>query len=739
MSWKAFGLATAILLTASALPAAIFMVPSDAVLYHRADAIVVGTVDHSVTQMTPTGRIETVTTINVKEWIKGAHGAADFSVDVHEPGGVLNGRITFIEAVPQFTDGEEVLLFLTKNLNDATMFATTDLVLGKFDFTTDSTGTQIVRRDARDIFGFDPNGQPHQEVDRDAAKFLDYLRGLANGGTTPPNYALPRGPSMALRTLSEPGDFRAITTAAFSATSYTMDMDKTGSGHGARWTLFPSAVSWYNVNLLSGATNGGLDTVKSAFASWNNDCGSDIAYQYAGQNASATNLLHGSPDGVDAFGFEQDLSWAGAAPFVCGSGGTIAIGGISSASGTHTYNGETFYTTQEADVEFNKGLANCTSFLGSGDFLSATVHEFGHTLGFRHSDQNRLDNGACSGTAGLECSSTAIMNSIVVSGLNGTLQPWDIDAARTVYAGGSCTVTTPGKNVRGDFDGDGKVDVLWHNSSTNANAMWLMNGTTFAGYTLPANTAGFVPGPIGDFDGDGHSDIFWHNPNTGENQIWFMNGQTVASVVTMPTTAVQWLPRGAGDFDGDGKFDIVWRDNAGNNAIWIMNGSSRTPYMLNSVNVGWNIAATGDFDGDGKYDLLWNNPSTGGTAVWEMNGPNVKNAFALLTVGSGWTLRGVGDFNGDGRHDVFWRDTSGNDAMWFMNGPNQTNVVVQSVSTSVQPVVFGDFNGDAHADIFWRNPSTGDNAVWLMNGASYIGAAAVTPVSDQNWQPVPIR
>ena len=28
----------------------------------------------------------------------------------------------------------------------------------------------------------------------------------------------------------------------------------------------------------------------------------------------------------------------------------------------------------------------------------------------------------------------------------------------------------------GDFDGDSKTDLLWHNSSTGHNALWLVNG-----------------------------------------------------------------------------------------------------------------------------------------------------------------------------------------------------------------------------------------------------------------------
>src|SRR2546422_8871852 len=65
---------------------------------------------------------------------------------------------------------------------------------------------------------------------------------------------------------------------------------------------------------------------------------------------------------------------------------------------------------------------------------------------------------------------------------------------------------------------------------------------------------------LGDLDGDGKADILWRNTVTGENYIWLMNGLTIASegyVQTMPNQA--WQVKGIGDFDGDGKADILWR------------------------------------------------------------------------------------------------------------------------------------------------------------------------------------
>ncbi|MCJ8281414.1 MAG: VCBS repeat-containing protein, partial [Rivularia sp. ALOHA_DT_140] len=53
------------------------------------------------------------------------------------------------------------------------------------------------------------------------------------------------------------------------------------------------------------------------------------------------------------------------------------------------------------------------------------------------------------------------------------------------------------------------------------------------------------------------------------------------------------------------------------------------------------------------------------------------------------------------------------------NNPNRSPYISS-------PAVFADFNGDGIHDKFWRNSATGENAVWLMDGANPTGAAVNT-------------
>jgi hypothetical protein len=76
----------------------------------------------------------------------------------------------------------------------------------------------------------------------------------------------------------------------------------------------------------------------------------------------------------------------------------------------------------------------------------------------------------------------------------------------------------------------------------------------------------------GDFNGDGKADILWQNTN-GQAAVWMMDGQNLISgnnVGFNPGTS--WQVHGTGDFNGDGKADIQWQNTDGTPAVWLMDG-----------------------------------------------------------------------------------------------------------------------------------------------------------------------
>jgi hypothetical protein len=45
---------------------------------------------------------------------------------------------------------------------------------------------------------------------------------------------------------------------------------------------------------------------------------------------------------------------------------------------------------------------------------------------------------------------------------------------------------------------------------------------------------------VGDFNGDGKADILWHNTVSGQNQVWLMNGAAMQSSAFLTSLSVAW-------------------------------------------------------------------------------------------------------------------------------------------------------------------------------------------------------
>src|SRR3989441_11975157 len=124
-------------------------------------------------------------------------------------------------------------------------------------------------------------------------------------------------------------------------------------------------------------------------------------------------------------------------------------------------------------------------------------------------------------------------------------------AGSDIAAGGVLgTVAESAWQVKGigDFDGDGKADILWRNSATGQNYLYVMNGLTIAseGYLRTVADQAWQVKGVGDFNGDGKADILWRNTVTGEDYAYFMNGWAIASEGSLNTAAdLYWMPRSA--------------------------------------------------------------------------------------------------------------------------------------------------------------------------------------------------
>jgi hypothetical protein len=114
-----------------------------------------------------------------------------------------------------------------------------------------------------------------------------------------------------------------------------------------------------------------------------------------------------------------------------------------------------------------------------------------------------------------------------------------------------------------------------------------------------------------------------------------------------------------------------------------------------------------------------------------------KNGTATVDMGADeFVPKTIVDFDGDGNTDIPWRHkTTGQNAVWLMNGTTWSSTVrLPAVAdTNWEIVGDGDFNNDGKTDILWRHKTDGRNAAWLMNETTWSSTVSLPGVADTNW------
>lgn len=197
--------------------------------------------------------------------------------------------------------------------------------------------------------------------------------------------------------------------------------------------------------------------------------------------------------------------------------------------------------------------------------------------------------------------------------------------------------------AHGDFNGTGLADILSRNPRSGQNSIefeamvgnFLADGVTTI-QQLPTVAVSWKIVGVGDFDRDGRSDILWRNTTTGRNAIW-RSGNSTTQLAIATVTNPDWVIAAVGDYDGDGHSDIFWRNmRTGANTIWKSANYLAQQVVTSVPNLAWRIAATGDFNGDGKWDIAWRNSATGANVIWRSAQSSAQQT--LPTVALSWSL-----------------------------------------------------------------------------------------------------
>ncbi len=301
------------------------------------------------------------------------------------------------------------------------------------------------------------------------------------------------------------------------------------------------------------------------------------------------------------------------------------------------------------------------------------------------------------------------------------------------------------KCYTGDFNGDGKDDLLIHNG--NSLLIYRSNGSQL---DLVFSVVGMVPGSwqfqpndqfyVGDFNGDGKDEVIVYNSVN-----WIMeylgllvdDGSNGLKLVARYDDNIPgWQFQNTdkfyvGDFNGDGKEDLF----VFNGIDWSIpylgmlrsNGSSFSVIKRYDANMpSWTMKPqdchyVGDFDGNGKDDIWvfngvdWSFPYLG---MLKSNGNDLSMTKRYDANMPSWTMKPqdrhyVGDFNGDGKEDLFV--FNGNDwsmAYLGMLSSSGRNLSMVKRYDGITPGwqmrkndrhYIADVNGDGKSDLFVYN------------------------------------
>jgi hypothetical protein len=239
-----------------------------------------------------------------------------------------------------------------------------------------------------------------------------------------------------------------------------------------------------------------------------------------------------------------------------------------------------------------------------------------------------------------------------------------------------CAPLFTGAYQAGDFNGDGRADLLCAQRDEQGRELVVVDHTDSAGRFGSVDQRASVPGCgvsearlLADADGDGRTDLLCRTSNSLTVALASPQG-TFGGSVTLANFCVSADSRArrattAGDFDGDGRGDVACLDATPSGADTVQvhlarpNGSySRAAdgeYELTGCGGEW---LAGDVNGDGRADLVCVSSGERRTASVCRAGLDgvfsgcVRDAIPCTTTREGAERVRLMDLNADGRQDI---------------------------------------------------------------------------------------
>jgi FG-GAP-like repeat/Salmonella virulence plasmid 65kDa B protein len=327
--------------------------------------------------------------------------------------------------------------------------------------------------------------------------------------------------------------------------------------------------------------------------------------------------------------------------------------------------------------------------------------------------------------------------------------------------------------VAGDFNGDGKQDILYvAKDAEGTSGIALSDGTapsidhqSWSGNYLgiPWHSGTYLP-VVGDFNADGKADILLHRQTPGDHYVLLANGvgqiTSISQIISNTALGQEW---GAdkhrivsGDFDGDGRADLFLQaTNASVSSAVVLasaggqftTGPAQTwgnLYMGFQWSLNKAVVHAGDFNGDGKADLFvqakpdiilidYDIPipvpkyRPGSFGIVDAKATSVCGAIFCGTalqifdrnyLGGEWSASFsnliIGDYDGDGRRDILIQSrTPGRLNQLLLAGASGQFSTINALQNSTVAAM----SGDQHTLLAVRYGATGGAGLYAVAAA----------------------
>ena len=299
----------------------------------------------------------------------------------------------------------------------------------------------------------------------------------------------------------------------------------------------------------------------------------------------------------------------------------------------------------------------------------------------------------------------------------------------------SLGATATGPVLTGDFDRDGKVDLLVPSVSGQQLLFFRGRGDGNFDPAVPSPVED-TPGPLvaGDFDRNGTLDVVLVLDHGAANDILAVmrgNGDGTFSPPQTIASGGNYVALVAGGFRNPSWLDLVVSDASGTGALRFYSGNGDGTFGAPSTVAtpgAFGALATGDFDRNGKLDLLVAN----GNGVFRYLGAgggifNLNPVAPIATTSAPTPGMVVADFNRDGRPDVAILDPSASSVRLLLDNGAGYTLSSTTVFGAGATIAVGDFDGNGVPDLAVGQQSQPLVMVGLGNGSG--GFPSAQPVA----------